>query len=213
MRSAQTLVLFVLNALALVAASETFEVYHNLNPNEFVQRGELRVLDDGTAAYQAIGIQHPPVLPAADVPLSGPSKQYALVLRSPNTGAQHVLPVDRCRLSAQKKIEEVFIVHEDDQNVPFHIDYSAGSRDNCEEEKGMESDPEFVTKIMLKTRETGAVPKLAFAATIDTTTGKEQKPEEEKGFFAKYWYYIVPIMLLLMVSGDDGQQAEGNTRK
>ncbi|KAJ1943783.1 hypothetical protein FBU59_002800 [Linderina macrospora] len=213
MRSAQTFVLFLLNALALVSASETFDVYHNLNPSEFVQRGELRVLDDGTTAYQAVSIQHPPVLPTDEIALPDASKQYALVLRSSKTGSQYVLPVDRCRLGGQKKVDEVFIVHEDEQNEPFHIDYSAGSRESCKGGLGVESNLEFVTKIMLRKREVGAAPKLAFAATIDTATGKEQKPEEDKGFFAKYWYYIVPVMLLLLVSGDDGQQAEGNTRK
>ncbi|KAI8319974.1 hypothetical protein GQ54DRAFT_298968 [Martensiomyces pterosporus] len=213
MRSVQAAVLLLLSTLAIAAASETFEVYHNPSPNpgEFVQRGEVRIHDDGTAAYQPIGIHHPPTLPDVD-DLAKNAAQYSVILRSAKSGLQHILPVKRCRLNGDSKLEETFVLYEAEKGDVFHVDYDAGRSDNCLNGKAA-VEPTFSTKVLLRRRAEGPTPKLAFAASIDVATGKEQKPEEQKSFFAKYWYYIVPMVLMLLLSGGEEPQQEGNARR
>ncbi|KAJ1851770.1 hypothetical protein GGH12_005811 [Coemansia sp. RSA 1822] len=186
------------------SAIEKFGVFHDISYNEFVQRGELHVLNDGTAQYQPIGLQDPPRLTETDSKHPDPSK-YTVILRSLNGGTQFVLPVMRCRLVNDLKAEETFVIHTTENGDIFHIDYDAGNSANCQKTHGAVSAPVH-TKALLRKRVVGPAPKLNPAAVIDMDTGKEQQPEPPKSFLAKYWYYIVPVVIMLMLGGDDKQQ-------
>ncbi|KAJ2780515.1 hypothetical protein H4R18_003417 [Coemansia javaensis] len=203
-------------AAAAAAVSERFEVFHNQNhPAEYVQRGELQVLDDGTARYLPVGLQEPPRLPDADALPRDPAS-YAVVLRSLKSGAQHVLPVRRCRLGGDAAaLEETFVVHETEAGAVFHIDYDAGDRANClQPSPAATPGPAARTKVLLRRRAEGPAPLLAEAPKIDAATGKEQQPEPPRSFLAKYWIYIVPVIILLLFTGEEPQQErEGNTRR
>ncbi|KAI9501936.1 hypothetical protein GGI25_000191 [Coemansia spiralis] len=187
------------------AITQTLDVFHNLSPTDYIQRGELQLRADGTAQYHSVGMQQPPQLQGdfgADPSL------YTVVVRAKD--AQFVLPIKRCRLNAKKKLEETFVVHENEGGV-FHVDYDAGTGDNCLEKNRYE-DPAWLTRVVVNRQVDGPVPVLAAAASIDASTGKEVQPEPQKSFLAKYWYYIIPIVLLLMLGGEEPQQ-EGNTRR
>ncbi|KAJ2669939.1 hypothetical protein IWW42_004268 [Coemansia sp. RSA 1085] len=217
MRLAYTVVVFLLLCIsaavaatgALVpAATEKFEVFHN-EAAEFVQRGELQVFDDGTAQYQSIGLQAP--LRLSDTSAIAQDDSYTVVMRSLNSSAQFVASVKKCRLNSDQKVEETFVIHTFENGNVFHIDYDAGSSANCQNDH-TETKPVTFTRVLLKKRALGPVPKLNAAPAIDMSTGREQQPEPPKSFLAKYWYYIVPIVLLLMIGGEEPQQ-EGNTRR
>ncbi|KAJ1959076.1 hypothetical protein GGI12_004531 [Dipsacomyces acuminosporus] len=214
MRAIQATALFLLSTVAfatVATAADTFEVYHNPNAVEFVQRGEVRVHEDGTATYQPISLHHPPSLANVGKNAKDPAK-YTVILRSAKTGSQHAVPIKRCRLNGGGKPEETFVLFETEKGDVFHIDYGAGKSDNCAKSKPA-SELDFSTKVRLEKRVDGAFPKLAFAANINAMTGKEQKPEEQKSFFVKYWYYIVPMVLMLLLSGGEEPQQEGNSRR
>ncbi|KAJ2851900.1 hypothetical protein IWW36_000673 [Coemansia brasiliensis] len=218
MRTVYTAVVFLLLCIsaaaaateALVpAATEKFEVFHN-EAADFVQRGELQIFDDGTGQYQPIGLQEPMRLADSDSIAHDDSK-YTVVIRSLNNSAQFVASIKKCRLNSDQKIEETFVIHAFENGNVFHIDYDAGSSTNCQNDR-TETKPVTLTRVLLKQRALGPVPKLNAAPAIDMSTGREKQPEPPKSFLAKYWYYIVPIVLLLMLGGEEPQQ-EGNTRR
>ncbi|KAJ2055629.1 hypothetical protein GGI17_006586 [Coemansia sp. S146] len=191
--------------------TDTFDVFHNLESKEFVQRGEIRVLQNETALYQSISAKDTPALLDASEQILNADHYYTVLLRSKNSGSQHVLAVKRCRLSGEKKVEETFVLHETKGGSVFRVDYDAGKGSNCL--KGSLADvPTFVSKALVKKRVQGPTPQLAVAASIDASTGKEKQPEPQKGFLAKYWYYLVPLALLLLLGGEEPQQ-EGNARR
>ncbi|KAJ2838268.1 hypothetical protein FBU31_000963 [Coemansia sp. 'formosensis'] len=194
-----------------VLTTDTFDVYHNLESKEFVQRGEIRVLQNETALYQSIGAKDTPKVADVSGKVLSADHFYTVLLRSQNSGAQYALAVKRCRLNGEKKVEETFVLHETKGGGLFRVDYDAGKGSNCL--KGPIADmPTFVTKTLVKTRVQGPTPQLAVAASIDASTGKEKQPEPQKGFLAKYWYYLIPLALLLLLSGEEPQQ-EGNARR
>ncbi|KAJ2105378.1 hypothetical protein GGI16_002378 [Coemansia sp. S142-1] len=191
--------------------TDTFDVFHNLESKEFVQRGEIRVLQNETALYQSISAKDTPALLDAGKQVLSADHYYSVLLRSQNSGAQHVLAIKRCRLNGEKKVEETFVLHETEGGSVFRVDYDAGKGSNCL--KGSLADvPKFVAKTLVKRRVQGPTPQLAVAASIDASTGKEKQPEPQKGFLAKYWYYLVPLALLLLLGGEE-PQPEGNARR
>ncbi|KAJ2162859.1 hypothetical protein GGF46_000241 [Coemansia sp. RSA 552] len=200
------------DAETVVAPStvEAFEVFHNPNPSEFVQRGELQLMSDGTAQYSPVGLQSPPLLSNSEVSESD-SAEYTLVLRSLKSSAKYVLPVQRCRLNGDASAEETFVVYETEDGNVFHIDYDAGTSTNCQK-GGLPVTPPVLTRALLRKRMPGPQPKLAAPPQIDTSTGKEQQAEPPKSFLAKYWYYLVPLAILLFMGGEEPQQ-EGNSRR
>ncbi|KAJ2616282.1 hypothetical protein H4S08_000841 [Coemansia sp. RSA 1365] len=222
--AATLLALFMLSIVALASSDsatapapvattiEKFSVFHNLQIGKYVQRGELELMDDGTAQYHSIGVQDPPHLTETESMPRDPTK-YAVVLQSPQGKAQYVLPIDRCRLSGDDKAEETFVLHTTGLGSVFHVDYDAGKSANCLQ-KNRESPvrPVVFTRALLKPRAIGPTPKLAAVASIDATTGKEKQPEPQKSFLAKYWYYIIPLVLVLLFTGEEPQQ-EGNARR
>ncbi|KAJ2453910.1 hypothetical protein EV183_001866 [Coemansia sp. RSA 2336] len=217
MRSAYAVAVFLLLCIsaavaatdALVpAATEKFEVFHN-EAAEFVQRGELQVFDDGTAQYQPIGLHEP--LRLRDSSAIAQDDSYTVVMRSLNSSAEFVASVKKCRLNSDQKIEETFVIHALESGSVFRIDYDAGSSSNCQNGR-VEAKPVTFTRVIVKKRALGPVPRLNAAPAIDMSTGREKQPEPSKSFLAKYWYYIVPIVLLLMIGGEEPQQ-EGNTRR
>ncbi|KAJ2082217.1 hypothetical protein H4R24_001738 [Coemansia sp. RSA 988] len=221
---ATLLALYVLSVVAFASSDSTaapspaaatiekFNVFHNLDLGDYVQRGEVQLLDDGTAQYQSIGVQNPPQFTDTDALSQDPAK-YTVVLQSTQGKAQYVLPVDRCRLSGSDKTEETFVFHTTNLGNVFHVDYDAGETANCLQ-KSQESSvrPIVFTRALLKPRTIGPTPKLAAVASIDAATGKEKQPEQQKSFLAKYWYYIIPLVLVLLFTGEESQQ-EGNTRR
>ncbi|KAJ2728399.1 hypothetical protein IW152_005991 [Coemansia sp. BCRC 34962] len=193
-----------------IPTTDTFDVFHNLESKEFVQRGEIRVLQNETALYQPIGAKDSLKLVDTSEQTLSVDQYYTVVLRSQNSGAQYALGVRRCRLNGEKKVDETFVLHETEGGV-FRVDYDAGKGSNCL--RGSLADvPTFVTKTLVRRRAQGPTPQLAVAASIDASTGKEKLPEPEKGFLAKYWYYLVPLVLLLLLGGEEPQQ-EGNSRR
>ncbi|PIA15417.1 hypothetical protein COEREDRAFT_93227 [Coemansia reversa NRRL 1564] len=221
--AATLLALFMLSVVALASSDsatpapvattiEKFSVFHNLQFGEYVQRGELQIMDDGTAQYQSIGVQDPPHLTDTEIMPQDPTK-YAVVLQSSKGKAQYVLPIDRCRLSDDDKTEETFVLHTAGLGSVFHVDYDAGKTANCLQ-KNRESPvrPVLFTRVLLRPRAIGPTPKLAAVASIDATTGKEKQPEPQRSFLAKYWYYIIPLVLVLLFTGEEPQQ-EGNARR
>ncbi|KAJ2743884.1 hypothetical protein GGI20_003392 [Coemansia sp. BCRC 34301] len=192
-------------------AIDTFDVFHSYAPNDFIQRGEIRVLQNQTAAYQPVGTKGSPKL--ADVSELGlhADLYYTVILRSQNSGTQHVLSVKRCRLNGERNADETFVLHETEGGSVFRVDYDAGKSSNCLKSP-LADMPSFATKALVRSRVRGPTPELAVAASIDASTGKEKQPEPQKGFLAKYWYYLVPIALLLLLSGEEPQQ-EGNARR
>ncbi|KAJ2456703.1 ER membrane protein complex subunit 10 [Coemansia sp. RSA 2424] len=193
-------------------AADTFDVFHSLAPNEFVQRGEIRILPNKTAEYQSIDAKGSPKLVDAGEQVPSADLYYTVMLRSQNSGAQHVLAVKRCRLNGEKKVDETFVLHETEGGSLFRVDYDAGKGSNCLKSP-LADMPAFATKALVKSRVRGPAPELAVAASIDASTGKEKQPEPQKGFLAKYWYYLIPIALLLLLGGEEQPQQEGNTRR
>lgn len=221
--SAITLAIFLFYTVTAKDYAAVYDVYHNLeSSNEFIQRGELLIQQNGTAEYQSVSVNQPQKLEEVDEKMQD-SSYYTVVVR--NQQKQYVLPVKRCRLLGQTKIEEVFILHEStaagNDGQVFHVDYDVGKSTNCQLSTGEKQQVSsvFSTKAYLKKQVRGPLPKLAPAAVIDMSTGKEKEPEPQKSFLAKYWYYIVPVVLLLLVGGEDpqqqqgGQQGGGNARK
>ncbi|KAJ2706349.1 hypothetical protein H4R19_005018 [Coemansia spiralis] len=197
---------------AAASVRESFEVFHDAVPGEFALRGELQILDDGTARYQPVSVHDPPRLPSPGAAPPDPAS-YAVVLRSLKSGAQFVQPIRRCRLHGTDA-EETFVVHETEAGDVFHIDYDAGNRANCAAPDRRPFAPAARSQALLRRRTPGPTPRLAEAPRIDTATGKEQEPEVPRSFIAKYWYYIVPIVVLLLFTGEEPQQQQdGNTRR
>ncbi|KAJ1668496.1 hypothetical protein IW140_000328 [Coemansia sp. RSA 1813] len=201
------------------AVSQTLDVFDNRKASKFMQRGELQLLTDGTAQYHSIGVQQPPQLPLSKVffePTTDPALYTVIVQPQNNASARFILPIKRCRLSTDaKKLEETFVVHQTEKGDVFHVDYDAGKSENCvRKQEGRQSDKEPVvfTRVLVSRQAQGPMPKLAAAANIDMSTGKEVQPEPSKSFLAKYWYYLIPIVLLLMLGGEEPQQ-EGNNRR
>ncbi|KAJ2764842.1 hypothetical protein IWQ56_000490 [Coemansia nantahalensis] len=220
MRSLRVLLVLVLLGVAVraadqpaaaAAARESFEVFHNASPGKFTLRGELQILDDGTARYQPVSVHDPPQLPSADVPPQDPTT-YAVVLRSLKNGAQFVRPISRCRLHGADT-EETFVAHESEAGDVFHIDYDAGTRANCMAPDRSPFAPAAHSRALLRRRAAGPVPRLAEPVRIDAATGKEQAPEAPRSFIAKYWYYILPIVVLLLFTGEEPQQEGGAQRQ
>ncbi|KAJ2608263.1 hypothetical protein EV177_005072 [Coemansia sp. RSA 1804] len=228
MRIAELANIFILVALASgseqqAALVQTLNVFDNRKTPDFVQRGEVQLFTDGTAQYHGIGIQQPPQLSLANelVEQNIDPALYTVIVQpqnSNNDSADFVLSIRRCRLNTDaKRLEETFVVHQKDNGDVFHIDYDAGKSENCarKEEKNQQqsnSDPTVLSRVLVSQQKQGPVPKLAAAANIDVSTGKEVQPEPQKSFLAKYWYYLIPIVFLLLLGGEEPQQ-EGNNRR
>ncbi|KAJ1798256.1 hypothetical protein LPJ59_002615 [Coemansia sp. RSA 2399] len=199
--------------------SQTLNVFDNLKALEFVQRGELQLFTDGTAQYHSIGVQQPPQLSLSKAlfePTTDPALYTVIVQPQNNDSAHFVLPIRRCRLNADaKKLDETFVLHQNEKGNVFHVDYDAGSSENCvrsQESRQAKKDPVVLTRVLVSKQAQGPVPKLAAAANLDMSTGKEVQPEPPKSFLAKYWYYLIPVVLMLMLGGEEPQQ-EGNNRR
>ncbi|KAJ2693863.1 hypothetical protein GGH99_000954 [Coemansia sp. RSA 1285] len=228
MRIAELANIFLLVALASgseqqAALVQTLNVFDNRKTPDFVQRGEVQLFTDGTAQYHGIGIQQPPQLSLANelAEQNIDPALYTVIVQpqnSNNDSADFVLSIRRCRLNTDaKRLEETFVVHQKDNGDVFHIDYDAGKSENCarKEEKNQQqsnSDPTVLSRVLVSQQKQGPVPKLAAAANIDVSTGKEVQPEPQKSFLAKYWYYLIPIVFLLLLGGEEPQQ-EGNNRR
>ncbi|KAJ2514552.1 hypothetical protein GGI11_004048 [Coemansia sp. RSA 2049] len=228
MRIAELANIFILVALASgseqqAALVQTLNVFDNRKTPDFVQRGEVQLFTDGIAQYHGIGIQQPPQLSLANelAEQNIDPALYTVIVQpqnSNNDSADFVLSIRRCRLNTDaKRLEETFVVHQKDNGDVFHIDYDAGKSENCarKEEKNQQqsnSDPTVLSRVLVSQQKQGPVPKLAAAANIDVSTGKEVQPEPQKSFLAKYWYYLIPIVFLLLLGGEEPQQ-EGNNRR
>ncbi|KAJ2664723.1 hypothetical protein IWW48_000670 [Coemansia sp. RSA 1200] len=227
MRIAELANIFLLVALASgseqqAALVQTLNVFDNRKTPDFVQRGELQLFTDGTAQYHSIGIQQPPQLSLANelAEQKIDPTLYTVIVQpqnSNNDSADFVLSIRRCRLNTDaKRLEETFVVHQKDNGDVFHIDYDAGKSENCARKEGKNqqpsSDPTVLSRVLVSQQKQGPVPKLAAAANIDVSTGKEVQPEPQKSFLAKYWYYLIPIVFLLLLGGEEPQQ-EGNNRR
>ncbi|KAJ2888415.1 hypothetical protein IWW38_004942, partial [Coemansia aciculifera] len=158
---------------------DTFDVFHALVPNELVQRGEIRVLENKTAVYQPIDAKSSPKIAYADKQDLDVGLYYTVMLRSQNSGVQHVLSVKRCRLNGAKKVDEAFVLHETEDGSLFRVDYDAGKSANCLKSP-LADLPLFATKALVKSRVHGPTPELAVSANIDASTGKETQPEPQK---------------------------------
>ncbi|KAJ1901540.1 hypothetical protein LPJ66_000714 [Kickxella alabastrina] len=195
------------------ASADTLEVFHNLAPNKFTQRGELTLTDP--PAYSPIisdGFP-PPTLPDTDAwAQQGDRSQYAVVLRSQKTGSLVHLAAPRCRLNGAARPKEVFVVHAERNGALLHVDYAVGSLENCHSRTLVDVDG-FDTQVVVRRRMQGPTPELAAAVSIDANTGSEKAPEVQKSFIMKYWYYIVPIVLMLLLTGEDAPQQEGTARR
>ncbi|KAJ2515903.1 hypothetical protein H4217_004906 [Coemansia sp. RSA 1939] len=228
MRIAELANIFLLVALASgseqqAALVQTLNVFDNRKTPDFVQRGEVQLFTDGTAQYHGIGIQQPPQLSLANelAEQNIDPALYTVIVQpqnSNNDSADFVLSIRRCRLNTDaKRLEETFVVHQKDNGDVFHIDYDAGKSENCARKEGKNqqqsnSDPTVLSRVLVSQQKQGPVPKLAAAANIDVSTGKEVQPEPQKSFLAKYWYYLIPIVFLLLLGGEEPQQ-EGNNRR
>ncbi|KAJ2526838.1 hypothetical protein EV175_007611, partial [Coemansia sp. RSA 1933] len=148
------------------------------------------------------------IKPAVDAAL------YTVAVQAQNKDTSpFLIPIRRCRLNtAAKKLEETFVVHQTENGDVFRVDYDAGNSENCARKSDSKNEPVVLTRALVSTRLQGPAPKLAAAANIDMSTGKEVQPEPQKSFLAKYWYYLIPIVLMLMLGGEEPQQ-EGNNRR
>ncbi|KAI9255561.1 hypothetical protein BY458DRAFT_519984 [Sporodiniella umbellata] len=199
--------------LQLGLAQETgrLSIFHSKDGN-FIKRGEI------------VGLPSSPrYVPSENevVQFRNPKEVfYQIKVKDESNGNIHLSSVKLCQLLASEWNDE-FILHLDEQQAFYHLDYYSTSLDCEEKVKFPLSTQPFTTRIQVRQPTKSEKP---FLGNFESQAKKQnsQKPKveihdqspemkeiEEKSFFQKHWAYLLFGVLILLTMGGDNGAARG----